>query len=345
MPVTAEQLQQLEAAYFDWHMDRSKVHQQSIQARPLYNALYQGKMSYPGTKEYVSLKVSGDFTTTIQGFEYDDTVTYADPHNIRKASFTPKSIHAGIQTTYQELAESGVSFSDTSNGTGPTTHTNAEKVALVNILDNKLFDMSEGMARDMNLMFWRDGTADPKLAAGIQSFILDDPTTATVVGGIDQSANTWWRNRASLSISGAGTSSLGLITELQKEFRQLRRYGRPKHRFFCGSDFMDAFEAELREKGVFTQTGWADKGIDASIADPSFSNVRLEYDPSLDDEGKAGYGYVLDMNAIKMVCMEGEDMKRHTPARPADKYVMYRAVTWRGTLACRMRNTSGVYSV
>jgi hypothetical protein len=43
--------------------------------------------------------------------------------------------------------------------------------------------------------------------------------------------------------------------------------------------------------------------------------------------------------------MEGEDMKKHNPARPADKYVLYRAQTWTGGLVCRQRNTSGVYSI
>lgn len=38
-------------------------------------------------------------------------------------------------------------------------------------------------------------------------------------------------------------------------------------------------------------------------------------------------------------------MKRHNPARPADKYVMYRALTWVGGLVCRQRNANGVYSI
>jgi hypothetical protein len=35
----------------------------------------------------------------------------------------------------------------------------------------------------------------------------------------------------------------------------------------------------------------------------------------------------------------------HNPARPADKYVLYRAKTWVGGLVARQRNTSGVYAI
>ena len=51
------------------------------------------------------------------------------------------------------------------------------------------------------------------------------------------------------------------------------------------------------------------------------------------------------MNAIMLMPMEGEEYKMHTPARPAEKYVLYRAITWTGALAANRLNTSAVYSV
>jgi len=46
-----------------------------------------------------------------------------------------------------------------------------------------------------------------------------------------------------------------------------------------------------------------------------------------------------------MYYMDGEKMKRHSPARPADQYVMYRALTTTGVLAATQLNCHGVYEI
>jgi hypothetical protein len=137
-----------------------------------------------------------------------------------------------------------------------------------------------------------------------------------------------------------------LVTKLQNEFRQLRRYGGKPNKFLCGSSFLDWFEQELRSKGNYTLEGWANKkSIDASVADLTFKGVDLIYDPTLDDLGRAKYGYVLDTSKLYPMVMSGEDRKQHQPARPADRSVMYRAMTWTGGLICKQLNAQGVYSI
>lgn len=354
MPFTAQELENIANAALEFHMDPGKVYKQTVQNKPLLNAMRSAKKYFPSGKENITVRVSGDVTTTIMGYTHDDTVTYQNPANIKKATYPWKEIHAGLEVTLTELKEDGISVVDSSTGKNTTEHSGREKTALANLLDEKMWDMREGYDRGMNEMYWRDGTQDSKQAPGIRSFILDDPTSATVVGGIDQSAVTWWRNRSNSNVasglkSGDGidvstASNLNLATALQREFRQLRRYGSPRHKFLAGSDFLDALEQELRSKGDFTQDGWAKSGrIDLSVADVAFKGVGIDYDPTLDDLSLSKYGYVLDMRSIQPMCMEGEDMKKHNPARPEDKYVIYKAVTTTEGIVCRQRNTSGVY--
>lgn len=346
MPFTATELENIANAVIDLHMEQGRVFSQTIQDKPLLKAMKAAQKTFPSAKENITVRVKGEYTTDIMGYSEDDTVTYGNPANIKTASYPWKEIHSGIKVTLTELKKDGISVVDSTTGKNTTEHSGREKTALANLLEDKIEDMAEGTSRGMNSMFWKDGTQDAKQVPGIRSFILDDPTSATVVGGLDQSANSWWRNRASLAIDTSTASNLNLVTKLQQEFRQLRRYGPPKHIFLCGSDFLDAFEKELRSKGNFTLDGWAKSGrIDASVADLAFKGVNLEYDPTLDDDGLAKYGYVLDTRVIKPMVMEGEDMKKHSPARPEDKYVIYRALTWTGGLICRQRNTSGVYSI
>src|SRR3546814_18462125 len=109
--------------------------------------------------------------------------------------------------------------------------------------------MIEGGERGMNERGWRDGTQDSKQGPGLMSFIHDDPTAGAVVGGIDQAANTWWRNRATLGINAATPENQNLVTTLQKAWRQLRRYGGAPELVLAVTDFLDTHEKGVRAKG------------------------------------------------------------------------------------------------
>jgi hypothetical protein len=344
MPFTLQELENIANAAIDFHMERGNVKSQTLQDKPLLAAMKRNQITVPGGKEFLTRRVKGIYTTGIQGFEHDDTVTYANPGNIRTATYPWKLIHSGITFSWHEMLKDGITISNSTNGTGESSKSEREMTALANLLQDKLEDMTEGTERGMNLMFWRDGAQDPKQVPGIRSFILDNPTSATVVAGIDQSANTWWRNRAVLGMNTA-TDQI-VVTTLQKEMRQLRRFGSPRHLALAGSDFIERFETELRAKGTYTDSGWASRGrIDASVADVAFKGVNIDYDPTLDDLGLAKYCFFIDTRAIRPAIVAGEDGKRHSPARPEDKYVFYRAMTWVGGLVCDQRNTSGVYSI
>lgn len=346
MPFTVSELENIANAAIDFHFKRQNVLSQTIQDKPLLMKMRQKSKPFPGGKEYITRRVKGVYTTTIQGYEHDDTVTYANPANIRESKYPWKLIHSGIQVTGHELTKDGISVVDSTTGKSTTQHTDREATALANLLDDKLEDMQEGTDRGMNDMYWRDGTQDSKVIPGILSFILDDPTSATVVGGIDQSINTWWRNRASVALSGVSTlDNQVVLTKLQSEFRQLRRYGGRPDTILAGSDMMEQIEKELRHKGNYTETGWANKGqIDGSLADIAFKGIMIQYDPTLDDLSREKYAYVLDCRHIYPMHIDGEEAKKHAPARPHNKYVFYRAMTHAGGLVCDQRNCHGVYA-
>jgi hypothetical protein len=344
MPFSAAQLENAANAAIDYHFRRGKITSSTLQDKPLLEAFMAKEKSFPGGLEFITVRVKGVYTTTIMGFVHDDTVTYSDPQNIKTAKFPYKLIHGGITFSMHELIKNGISVVDTDDGS--TTATHSEEVRLANLLEDKLEDMQEGIDRSMNTMFWDDGLPDTKLVPGVQSFVVDNPAAAATVGGIDQVANAWWRNRASLAIPSADATLQGVVTVLQKEFRQLRRYGGNPNLLLAGSDFMEFFEKELRAKGNYTLEGWANKGmIDASVADIGFKGKPIKYDPSLDDQGKSKYLYVLDTKHIFPMAVEGESMRNHSPARPYDKYVFYRAKTWVGGLVTDQRNCHGVYSI
>lgn len=346
MAFTAQELENIANSVIEFHYKTPKLRAQSLQEKPLLSAMMDAEKTFPGGKDEITFGVKGDYTTTIQGFEHNDTVGFSNPANNKRGRAPWKLIHSGIEVTMHELLKEGISIAPDGNLDRPQQHSDRDKVVLANLLSEKVDDLMEGTDRGFNAMFWADGTSDSKKVPGITSFILDDPTSATVVLGIDQSANTWWRNRASLLLNAGTPANQVVVTKLQNEWRQLRRYGGRPNLVLCGSSFLDAIEQELRSKGNYTLEGWTSKGkTDASIADVSFKGTQFTYDPTLDDMGKSKYCYVLDTRHIFPMAIEGESFKKHNPERPANQYLFYRALTWVGGLICDQRNAQGVYSI
>lgn len=348
MAFTTDELSNIADSMMDFHFKTPKVKKQSVQERPLLAKMRAAQKTFPGGKEFIDVRVKGMSQTVIQGFSHDDTVSYGNPTGTRTAKAPWKLIHAGIQVSMEELIRAGISVVDNGLGRGERVIENSEKIRLANMLDEKIWDMEDGTDRDMNAMYWGDGTTDPKLIPGLRSFILDNPAAVGSTLGIDRVANTFWRNRASLGTvaNAANAGDQVLVTLLQREWRQLARFGGRPDLVLAGSDFLEQMERELRAKGSYTLDGWTSNGkTDASIADIRFKGTQFTYDPTLDDLGFAKRAYVLDTRHIYPMVVAGEDWKKHSPARPETKYVVYKAHTYVGGLICDQLNAQGVYSI
>lgn len=347
MAFSLQELENIAAASLDFYI-KSPAFTQTIQEKPLLAALTKKQKTFPGGKGNISIPVVFDYTTAIAGFSHLDTVSYANPANLKRVVFPWKEIHAGITVSLTELKHDGISVSDSSTGASTSKHSGREETALVGLLENKLADMSEGWARTFNDMLWKDGTQDSKVVPGLQSLITEDPTTGTV-GGIDRADVEAWRNRAAVGTNKivASAANQTLSKFLRAEARQLTRFGGKPTLILCGSTALAKLEAEVFEKGTYTQSGFLNSGsTDLGMADISMRGIgKFVYDPTLDALGKSDYIYFIDESNIKLYVMEGEDKKTHNPARPHDQYVIYRAMTWTGGLTATKLNGCAVYQV
>lgn len=345
MPFTPEEVGNIANATLDWYEDRGKVNLQSIQNKPLLTAMDSKAKTFPGGKGNVSLAVKGDYASSLQGYSTDDTVSYVNPAKIKRVAYPWKEHHIGITLTLTELHIDGISVVDSTTSDQTTNHSERELTALCNILVDKVEDMTESYDRGFNSLLWGDGTADPKALAGLKAFITNTPATGTT-GGLDRATFAWWRNRAQLGIVSAPTNGGVLLQAMQEELRQLRRFtDNASLLWLAGSDFIGAMETELRANGNYSMTGWSKGNTDGGMTALQFQNIDIMYDPTLDDMGQAKFAYLIDRNAIYLMYMTGEKKKKHAPARPAEKYVMYRAQTTVAVMAARRLNSSGVYSI
>ena len=345
MAFTTAELNNIANAALDYFIRRQPF-LQTIQDKPLLDALVNAKKTFPGGKGLIDLPVKGDYTTQMVGYSHDDAVTYANPANIKRVFYAWKEEHAGIMVTGTELKVDGITVTNDGGEWGTSNHSDREMTALVNLLEDKLEDMGEGTARSLNTQFWGDGTADAKAIAGVKAYIFDVPAVG-VTGGLDRATVAWWRNRALVSSPIQASLTLQTLTKtLRKEVRQLRRYGGKPTLWLAGSGFIEDLEAEVFEKGYYTDQGFINNGkTEIGMADISMRGVgRCQYDPTLDDLGMTRRCYFIDPKHLYLYSMEDEWMKQHSPARPENKYVYYRAVTVTGAICADQLNCHGTYA-
>lgn len=343
MPFTAQQVASMGNAALDYYI-KGKPLSQTIQERPLLSAMRSAQKTFSGGAGLIRRNIKAEYSSSLVGFENDDVLSFGNPGNIRQINFPWKELHAGIETTLTELKKDGISVVDSMTGARTVEHSEAELHRISGIWADKMDDLNEGVERSMNTIFWRDGTQDSKAPPGVLAFISDTPTTG-IIAGIDRAQSAWWRNRASLSINASTAANQTLTLTLRREVRQLRRYGGKPNLCLCGSAFLEALEAEVHSKGTYTQTGFKGRQ-DISMGSIALQGVgEFMYDPTLDDLGRSKYAYVIDTTKLYPMVMEGEDLKKHVPARPHDQLVIYQGVTWTGAMVCTQMNAHGVYSI
>lgn len=360
MAFTADELADINVAALENYIDKGTVWKQNIQNKPALAAFNASAGKFSGGKEYVSYAVkAGQGGGSLAGYTGDDQVAYYNPTGLKRARAAWKEHHIGVVLTHTELKIDGIDIVESGSDQSERMMSERENTALANLLDEKNDTLGEDYAYSLNRLIWGDGSSDAKAIAGVQSIILDSPAVGSTFG-ISRVTNSWWRNRAATAanglaggqgaISSAATNGGVLIEFLEKEWLQLAKFrnGSTKYRIFCGSDFRAAYLKELRANGNYSMTGWqGQNNADGGMDDPKFKGVALEYDPTLDDLGLSKRAYVLDMGrtGLRLLYMDGQRMKRHNPARPYDRYVMYNGITMTGVMVAKQLNTSAVYDI
>lgn len=331
---------------------------QTTQDKPLLRDLMAAAETFPGGKDNISIPVQGKFMEDTNGFyagySNDDSLSFLHGEDVARAEYPLKEMAANFWITHTELKKDGITILD---GQKQREHKSVEAVRITTgVLKSRLANFGESLARARQKMFWRDGTQDPKVIPGVTSILTDDPNNGTT-GGIDRAANVWWRHRALVGALAPGANTGPAITHskvdqtltktLRAEVRQLVRYGGKPTMLKAGSDFIEALEEEVHEKGIYTQEGFKNEGkTDIGMAKISMRGVgTFEYDPSLDDLGRSKYCYFIDPRHLMVKTMEGEWNKMLTPERPYNYLVFLKTVTDTGALVCDQLNCHGVYAI
>lgn len=331
------------------HYERGKTLMQTVQDRPLLRILMENQKDFPAGLQYISEPVQGavmsDTPGFLQGYTEDQSLTFGQAQNILRAQYPWKEVAANLIITFTELKKDGITITDHQE---ESEHAGREIDILTDTLENRIMDFDESWDRTINLMYWQDGTQDALKVPGLQSIIIDNANQGTT-GGLNRATYWWWQNRSLVGNNKlvASASDQTLTRRLRSEVRQLRRYGGKNFKLLCGSQFIDALELEVAEKGVYTMEGFKNEGAtDTGMAVISMLGLgRFEYDPTMDDLGWGKRLVVLDPRRFRKRPMSGEDAKVSTPERPYQYMVWLHTKTHTAALECTQLNANAVYEV
>lgn len=351
MPFTTEQLDYAGKAAIDYFLKNDPVDQINTE-HPWLKLLIAGKKEYAGGLQYVveQLRFSND--SNFQSYFGDSQVTYNRKRTLQQAKYTYGAVHDGFGLNEDELVQNGIIVTDERN----SVPTDAEKVQLTNLLEENTETLKLGFQEGLDLMLHRNGSASALDIPGLDLLIQTDPTTSSVVGGLNQQTYTWWRNNYATGVNG---TTVALIDAMEVQWRNCTRYGNSQpDKILVGESFLDAYRkvAALVVNRQITGASGLEKGgvsVDASTSKCYFKGIELEWDPTfavldtLDAPAIAWAKrcYFINTKFIKLRPIKGHWMISRKPPRVYDRYVHYWAMTAKAALTTGKRNAHAVIAI
>lgn len=151
---------------------------------------------------------------------------------------------------------------------------NSGAARIIDLAEARMKQLKAQMRNTAALSVYSDGTGTSgKEFGGLQLLISDNPTAAGTVGGIDQVANTFWRNQFTPAGASALTSSTikGAMNALW--LNTIRGTDKPD---LCLADsFMfSLYETSLQDQARFTDP----KRADAGFVELAYKTAAVTYD-------------------------------------------------------------------
>lgn len=294
------------------------------------------------------VRISND--SNYQNYTGDQQVSYNKKDTVRLAPFQHYEAHDGFTLNETELANNGIVMTDDSNAV-PTA---AETSQIVNILKENFATLKNGFQENWDREVHLDGTSSSLAVPGLDLLVSTTPAVG-VVGGIDASAFSFWRNNADLAIN---TGTAGTLTgEMETMWRACMKFGGLVPDFIvCGSKFYDAYRKDANQtqnRQVITN-GKGGVNADSSTDNVFFKGKLVVWDPTFDalDDllGVITYPwakrcYFLNSKTLMLRPFKGRWMITRKPARMYDRYSHFFGTTADYGFTVNKRNANAVLSI
>jgi hypothetical protein len=198
--------------------------------------------------------------TIVQELNYQENQTYKRYSGYEALDISPSDVFTGAEYNYAQAAVA-VSIS------GLEMLQNSGEEAIIDLLEGRIENAEQTLTNNVALDIYSTGLADGgRQIGGIQLLVSTTPTTG-VVGGIDSSVWTFWRNVAFSGVTngGAAVSTANIQSYMNRVWVQLVR----------GADHPDLIVADNNYYRFFWESMQALQRVgDEELADLGFTTLQ-----------------------------------------------------------------------
>lgn len=348
MPISTADLQYLGKTTLDEFMRNAPVDQVSVDT-PLLKKLMEKRKTFLGAKQNVVVNIRKSHDSNFAWAYGEAPVSFNKRQTTDQAAFPWRRAVDGFYISHDTLFGNGIKVREGQRGEHKMEKN--EKVQLLDLLNEQMEAFRVGFNEKLSLELHRDGTASADAVTGLDSLIALNPTTG-IVGGIDRSTATYWRNNAQTAI--ASTTAGTLATAMEAQWRKCIRNGGSPDFILAGSSFIDAYrqyavsvtnntnagKVKRIDAGVGsgTSTGLYFKGVEI-IWDPQFETLDALDSPTIPWEKRCYF-----INS-KFMDFRDDDLDIVSPTRPYNILALYQMINMRVALVLKRANAHAVLSI
>lgn len=232
---------------------------------------------------------------------------------------------------------------------------NSGKAQLIDEVEAKVKTARNSMKRQLAADVLSDGTGhNGRQVMGLQSFILDNPATASKIGGIRQDQHWWWQNKAldfSTDLGIATVTKANIKQGMRRLYKKLEYGDEHPDLIVSNSEWYILLEEEGDDKVRFADRKTAESGFEHIVfkgakviddpntwADPSSGNHVV---PAMPDNKM----YFLSTDSFEMKVHQGGNQKALQERVSTNQLAKVVPILFMGNMVCRRRNNLGVLTL
>jgi hypothetical protein len=272
--------------------------------------------------------------TIVQELEYAENSTYKRYAGYELLNIQPSDIFTAAEFDWKQAA-----VAVSASGLEVEVQNVGEEAA-IKLLSGRIKNAERTFMNNMSGDLYSNGTADNgKQVGGLQLLVADSPTTG-VIGGIDRSVWSFWRNfKFSGSSDGGGAvSATNIVSYMNKVYLGTTR----------GTDKVDLILADNN----YYQFYWGalqqiQRITNVEMAEAGFTNIEFMGAPVVFDGGVGGFCpanhmYFLNTNYIKYRPSSRRNMTPLGKVQSINQDAMVELICWAGNMTLSNAQLQGV---
>jgi len=303
MALSVDQLNAITEKYYV-----KKLHDNIFDSNPLLRRIRNGgsyKSTSGGTQIYVPLNYA---TTSAAGwYSGADTLNTTDNDNITAAAYDWKSLYAGVSITEEDELK------------------NAGEAAQLNLLKSKMMIAEKTLKDSLGTGLFSDGS-DSKSIVGLRDIVAADQT----VGGISQSANSWWQAQVDSSTTTLSISAMNSVFQDCSVDSEIPDY------IVTTRSIYNAYYALLQPQQRFASEDEAKGG---------FSSLMFNGKPVVHDSHcPANHMFMLNLSHLHLFYHPKRNISFEPFQKPINQQVKVSRFLWMGALGSSNNRLHGLLS-